>query len=37
MTRTENIRLRKERNRLRSLDENKNNKIIIYKGKLTVD
>ena len=37
MTRKENLRLRKERNRLRNLDENKNKKIIIYKGKLMVD
>ena len=37
MTRKENLRLRKERNRLRNLDENKNKKVVIYKGKLTVD
>ena len=33
----ENHRLRMERNRLRSLDENRNKKIVIHKGKLKID
>ena len=37
LTRKENHRLRMERNRLRKLDENRDKKIVIYKGKLKVD
>ena len=37
MTRKENARLRKERDRLRNLDENAGKKIVIHKGKLKVD
>ena len=37
LTRKENYRLRKERDRLRTLEENKNKKVVIYKGKLKVD
>ena len=37
MTRKENYRLRTERNKLRDLVENKEKKIIIYKGQLKVD
>ena len=37
LTRKENTRLRKERNRLRSLEENKEKKIFISKGKLKID
>ena len=37
LVRKENHRLRMERNRLRSLDENRNKKIVIHKGKLKID
>ena len=36
LTRKENYRLRTERNIFRNLEENKEKKIIIYRGKLTV-
>ena len=37
MTRKENARLRKEGERLHSLDENAEKQIVIHKGKLEVD